>query len=477
MERPRFTPDLVFDTLPTEHEPFPEGFLWGAAASSYQIEGHGNTGIGESVCDMVYRDPFNSIQGDNASRGAGHVEQMESDVAIMGEVGLQAYRFSISWVRVMPDGETVSEAGLGFYDRLVDKLLEAGIQPWATLFHWDYPITLFRRGGWQNPQSPEWFAHYTEAIVKRLGDRVTNWLTLNEPQVFVGLGHEMGQHPPGLKMERRELLRVAHNVLLAHGRAVQVIREHGKPAKIGWASVGAIGVPASESPEDIEAARRATLSYPEKPLLPNPWDNTILWNNTFWADPVIFGDYPEDARRVLGKDLPEMSEADRAIISEPIDFYGANIYHGKIFKMGADGQPEAVQREPGFPLTLFKWPVTPEALYWGPKFLYERYQMPIYVTENGMSGHDWPDSIDGSVHDPARIDFVRRYLHALRWAIRDGVPVKSYFYWSIFDNFEWSSGYHERFGLVHINNHTLKRTPKDSASWYRKVIESNGAQL
>lgn len=214
------------------------------------------------------------------------------------------------------------------------------------------------------------------------------------------------------------------------------------------------------------------LSYPEKPLLPNPWDNTILWNNIFWADPIIFGDYPEEARQVLGSDLPTMSEADRAIIQAPIDFYGANIYHGKVFRAGADGQPEAVDRPVGFPLTAFKWPVTPEALYWGPRFLYERYQLPIVVTENGLSSHDWVDG-DGAVHDPARIDYTRRNLHALLMAIDDGVPVSGYFHWSFFDNYEWGSGYRERFGLVHVDFQTHKRTLKESAFWYKKVIEGN----
>jgi len=468
------TPDLVFQALPKEPLPFPENFVWGSATSSYQIEGHGDTGMSESVCDMVTRIPGRTKKGDNGTVACNHLAHMESDVGLMREVGLQAYRFSVSWPRVLPEGRgAVSEAGIGFYDRLVDRLLEAGIQPWCTLFHWDFPMPLFREGGWLNAKSPEWFADYTEAVVKCLGDRVTNWITLNEPQVFVGLGHEQGRHAPGLEMERGELLRVCHHVLLAHGRAVQVLREHApKSPKIGWAPVGVTAVPASMDPGDIEAARTAMLSYPEKPVLPNPWDTTILWDNVFWADPVVFGDYPEEVRRVLGKDLPEMTEADRAVIRQPIDFYGANIYHGKVFRAGPEGAPVAVDRPAGYPLTAFNWPVTPEALYWGPRFLHERYQLPIVVTENGLSCHDWVDA-HGEVRDPARIDFTRRYLHALRAAIADGVPVEAYFHWSFFDNYEWASGYDERFGLVHVDFQTQQRTLKESAKWYARVIAGN----
>jgi beta-glucosidase len=369
---------------------------------------------------------------------------------------------------VIPDGTgAVNTRGLDFYDQLVDALLAAGIRPWATLFHWDYPLALFERGGWLNRDSADWFAHYTRVIMDRLSDRVAHWITLNEPQCFIGFGHCLGTNAPGLKLDAADCLRAGHNVLLAHGKSVQVIRAHAhRPAAVGWAPVGIVSMPVPGGGErDIDAARQAMASVTGGDSA-SMGMAANLWSNTWWGDPVVFGTYPEDGIRAAGKAMPDIQEDDMETISQPIDFYGANIYSGTHYRAGEDGAPVRVPHPPGTPLSAFKWPVVPESLRWGPRFLYERYQVPVIVTENGISLSDWV-SLDGKVHDPQRIDFLQRYLTELRHGIRDGADIGGYFHWSIMDNFEWAEGYKQRFGLVHVDYETQQRTPKDSALWYR----------
>ena len=448
---------------------FPENFTWGAAAASYQIEGAATEdGKGLSVWDMLCRRPGRIWEGHSGEIACDHYHRYRDDVALMKSIGLQAYRLSISWPRVMPEGTgAVNEKGLDFYDRLIDELLAAGIEPWVTLFHWDYPYDLYRHGGWLNRESVEWFGAYTEVIARKLGDRVKNWMTLNEPQCFIGLGHHTGEHAPGDKLGMAEVLLAAHHAMMAHGKAVQVIRACAQlPAKIGYAPVGVISMPETETPEDIEAARAAMFDIHQP----------ALWNNTWWTDPVLLGQYPEDGLRAFGKDAPKVHPGDMELMSQPLDFYGVNIYNGQVVRAGKEGQPEPVKLEDGNPITLFLWKVSPTALYWGPRFLHERYGLPIVVTENGMSNLDWV-SLDGAVHDPQRIDFLERYIGHLRRASHDGIPVQGYFLWSILDNFEWAEGYKHRFGIVHVDYGTQKRTLKDSAHWYREVIASNAATI
>lgn len=453
---------------------FPEKFVWGAAAASYQIEGATfEDGKGLSVWDMMCRQPGRIWEGQSGAVACDHYHLYKTDVALMRQIGLQAYRLSVSWPRVIPQGTgAINAKGLDFYDKLIDELLGAGVEPWVTLFHWDFPYELYCNGGWLNRNSPDWFAEYARVVVDKLSDRVTNWMTLNEPQCFLGLGLQQGRHAPGDHLGRHEILRATHHALLAHGKAVQVIRTHGKkPAKIGWAPVGVATIPATNSPADVEAARTEMFSIREENLVANPWDRTDVWNNTWFADPVIFGTYPEDGLRVFGDAVPAYTEAEMKIISQPIDFYGANIYNGALFRAGANGLPEKATRPDGFPLTAMKWGVTPECLYWAPKFLHERYKLPVVITENGMSGNDWV-SEDGACHDPHRIDFLSRYLRELGRAIADGTDVRGYFLWSIMDNFEWAEGYKERFGITHVDYTTQVRTLKDSAYWYGKLIKS-----
>jgi len=449
---------------------FSGDFVWGAAAASYQIEGGWqDDGKGPSVWDMFVHQPGTVFNGDTGDVACDHYHRYAEDVALMKEIGLHAYRLSIGWPRVLPEGiGRINEAGLAFYDRLIDSLLAANITPYVTLFHWDYPYALFCRGGWLNPDSPQWFADYTEVIVNRLSDRVRHWMPLNEPPVFVDVGHRVGRHAPGLKMAEAEIVRMAHNVLLAHGRAVQVIRAEAKLApQVGTANVATVAIPADETSEaDINAARSYMFSV-----------KTLgLWSHAFWGDPMVKGVYPADTAARFGSNMPVIGSDDMATIQQPLDFFGFNIYQGPYVRAGAEGQPEVVPMPVGAPLTLTHWRGTPEAAYWGPRFFQERYGLPIVITENGLSSPDWV-SMDGRVHDPQRIDFLRRYLLQYRRAAADGVKLAGYFQWSILDNFEWGEGMKHRFGLIHVDYQTQKRTLKDSAYWYRDVIASNGASL
>ncbi len=447
---------------------FPSGFVWGGATSSYQIEGGSEPSQrGESVWDSFCRRP-GAVHGGHTGRIAcDHVHRFEEDVRIMADMGLKAYRFSISWPRVIPGGVgSPLDAGLAFYDRLVDALLARGIEPWVTLFHWDYPQALFQRGGWLNRDSASWFGEYASLVTKRLSDRVRHWMTINEPQVYLQLGHAEGTHAPGLKLSMREQLIAAHNTLRAHGHGVQAIRAASRsPSLVGWAPVGHISFPATGSAADIEAARRETFSITK----------ANLWNNTWFADPVCLGEYPTDGLRLFADHLPAFADADLAEIHQPIDFYGVNIYTGTPVRSDGSGVAP-VPPGPGAARTGINWTIEPDVLRWGPRFLAERYRLPIYITENGMSNLDWPDP-EGRVLDPQRIDYTRRYLLALHQATLDGADIRGYFHWSVLDNFEWAEGFKERFGLVHVDFTTLKRTPKLSSQWFRGVIESNGRML
>ncbi|MDO4632464.1 MAG: GH1 family beta-glucosidase [Eubacteriales bacterium] len=450
---------------------FRNDFMWGAATSSYQIEGGvSGTGKGKNVWDVFTKEPGKIFGGHTGDMACDHYHRFREDVRIMKEIGLKAYRFSIDWSRVLPEGSgKVNEEGMAFYSALIDELLKNGIEPFITLYHWELPYELYKRGGWMNPQIADWFGDYAALIAERFSDRVKNFFTLNEPQCFVGLGFLNGVHAPGLKSPLRDTFEMAHNALRAHGRAVQQLRTHAQqPLTIGYAPTSGVCYPETEKPEDIEAARQMYFSIPEN--MEN-W----TWNVSWWSDPVLFGHYPEEGLARYEKYLPRITEEDLRLISEPIDIYGQNIYNGRCFRMGADGKPEEVIRTAGYGRTGCGWPVTPECLRWGPKFLYERYKKPIYITENGMSAHDIV-SVDGRVHDPNRIDFLAKYLRELQKAT-DDTDIRGYFHWSLMDNFEWDKGYSERFGMVYVDFLTQERILKDSALWYRDLIHTNGAGL
>lgn len=450
---------------------FSENFVWGAATSAYQIEGAvKEDGKGEHIWDVYVKEPGHIYGGHNGNSACDHYHRFREDVSIMKEIGIMAYRFSIDWSRVLPEGfGSVNESGIAFYDSLIDELLKNGIEPYITLHHWELPYEIYKRGGWMNPQIVEWFGEYARLIAGRFSDRVTHFFTLNEPQCFVGLGYLTGDHAPGIKAPLRDTFEMAHNALKAHGRAVQMLRQYGKQRlTVGYAPTCGMCYPETEKAEDIEAARQALFAV-------NQDDQNWTWNVSWWSDPVLLGNYPEEGLKRYEPYLPRITDEDMKLIAEPIDVYGQNIYNGRCIRMGRDGMPEEVKRCEGFPKTAVLWPVTPEALYWGPRFLYERYRKPIYITENGMSCHDVV-SIDGKVHDPNRTDFLARYLKELKRAAGE-IDLRGYFHWSLMDNFEWEKGYSERFGLVYVDYQTQKRMKKDSAYWYQDVIRSNGAKL
>jgi len=447
----------------------PDDFVWGVATSAFQIEGSADTdGRGPSIWDWFARQKGAIAGGHTADTACDHYHRFEQDIALLKQLGVGAYRLSISWPRVMPEGTgAVNAAGLGFYDRLIDAVLAAGITPWVTLYHWDYPLALHHRGGWLNPESPVWFERYTRAVVDRLGDRVAHWFTLNEPQIFIEHGYGAGTHAPGLKLPIADQLLMGHHALIAHGLAVKCIRERSQVnPTIGWGPAGRVKCPQTNAPEDLEAARNDMFAT----------EADSLWSNTWFGDPVVLGHYPEDALRAYGKDAPTFSARELETICQPLDFYGVTIYSADIVHADADGQAVVCDREPGFPQTSFNWPIEPDCLYWGPRLLHERYQLPIVISENGMAAFDAP-TLDGEIVDSHRIDYTRRHLQALSRAVDDGTPISAYFHWSLLDNFEWAEGYRQRFGLVYVDFKTLKRTPKASAKWYQRVIDTNGASL
>jgi beta-glucosidase len=463
---------------------FPRDFVWGATTSAYQIEGaRGADGAGESIWDQFSRRPGKVWQGQNGEAACRHHERYRDDVRLFAALGLGAYHFSVSWPRVLPDGTgAVNPAGLAFYDRLVDALLEAGVTPWVTLYHWDLPACLYARGGWLNPEIAAWFARYAEVVVDRLSDRVQHFMTMSEPVCFIGTGMFKGGHAPGDQHELGCVLQAGHHALVAHGTAVQAMRAAARrPLRIGLSGVCEPRVPvppdlacpgsadAAYRDADIAAARELTFRVDARP------DASSVWFAAWWTDPIYLGSYPAQALAGYGRAAPRIAAGDMATIHAPIDFLAINLYRGIWARAGAGG-PEDVELPPGFPASTYGWPVTPECAYWGPRFFHERYGLPIVITENGFASRDWV-SLDGRVHDGQRIDFLHRYLRELHRATRDGVPILGYFHWSALDNFEWDEGYQQRFGLIHVDYATQRRTPKDSAYFYRRVIESQGLCL
>lgn len=448
---------------------FPKNFVWGASAASYQIEGAAlEDGKGFSVWDMYCRKGNTIWSNHNGDIACDHYHRYKEDVALMKSLGLKAYRLSIAWPRILPAGiGAINEKGLEFYDRLIDELLRAEIEPYVTLFHWDYPYELYCRGGWLSPQSPDWFAEYTAAVINRLSDRVKHWIPMNEPQCFIGTGLQMGAQAPGDKLGFSEILRAMHNVLLAHGKSVQAIRANSKSkCRIGTAFATRVFAPENLDSANLEAARMETFGLFEKDGWPTAW----------WMDPLYLGRYPEDGLKAYKEYLPAMGPNDLRTIYQPLDFVGLNNYGVGTVRMGQNGRPERIPFGVGHAMTAYRWHITPDCLYWCARLMHERYKLPIVITENGMSNIEWI-SLDGKVHDPQRIDFTHRHLKGLQRAAEDGIDIAGYFHWSIMDNFEWGDGYRERFGLIFIDYPTQKRIPKDSAYWYKDVIATNGANL
>ena len=447
---------------------FSKDFVWGVATASQQIEGaYLENGKGLNVWDVFSHEPGKIDDGANSDTACDHYHLFKEDVRLMKSLGIKAYRFSISWSRIFPEGVgRINEDGVRFYSELIDELLACGIEPYITLFHWDYPYDLYKKGGWLNDESVEWFRDYAAKIVELYSDRVTYFITFNEPQCFIGIGHLQGVHAPGLRVGYRDAFQMAHNVLKAHGAAVKSMRNAAKrPIKIGYAPTYNAHYPATDSPEDIEATRRAFFSCPEL-------SDHVLWNVTWWSDPVVLGKYPEEGLIKYREYLPKITEDDMRLINQPLDFYAQNIYNGQMIRADENGNPVAIPYPADAPRTEMDWPITPKSLYWGPRFLTERYPLPFYISENGTA---MPDVLteDGKIHDKGRVDFLSSYLGELERAYDEGVDVRGYFLWSFMDNFEWAKGYRPRFGIVYTDYATQKRIPKDSAYWYKNYIEQH----
>lgn len=451
--------------------PFQSGFLWGAGSAAYQVEGSWNEdGKGQSIWDAFCHTPGHISNGESGDLASDAYHLFETDLAIIKELGLNAYRFSISWPRILPEGRgSVNAKGLSYYDHIVDSLLASGVTPFVTLYHWDLPLALEQEGGWENRSTAEAFIEYAALIAHHFDGRVTRYITLNEPQCFLGLGYGSGLHAPGRRLSEQALVQCVHHVLLANGGAIAAMRAAcTSPLEIGLASTGKICYPSHDEANagnpkyDVLSAQQAACDATFS--LQGDWTFSHAW----LLDAVVFGRFPDDiaAFRSLSDTI---SEPDLRIIREPMDFIGLNIYNG----IPVDACGCKVKKAPGFPRTALKWPVTPECMYSGPRFLYERYALPLIITENGRSCND-RIFLDGAVHDADRIDFLARYLQQLKRAVEDGIPVNGYFHWSLTDNFEWHSGYDERFGLVYVDYETQARIIKDSGYWYRDVIKNNG---
>ena len=447
---------------------FKKDFAWGVATASQQIEGaYREDGKGLNIWDVYSHEPETIEDGKSSDIACDHYHLFKDDVKLMSSLGINSYRFSISWSRIFPSGTgEINEAGVRFYSELIDELIAHGIEPYITLFHWDYPYELHRKGGWLNDESVKWFSDYAAKIVELYSDRVTYFITFNEPQCFIGTGYLKAEHAPGLSVPYKDAFQMAHNVLKAHGAAVIAMRKAAKrPIKIGYAPTYSAHFPATESPEDIEAAKKIFFACPKL-------SKGVLWNAAWWSDPVLLGKYPEDGLKMYRDYLPEITEDDLRLISQPIDFYAQNIYNGSEIKAGENGEPVVIEYPKNATRTCMGWPITPKSLYWGPRFLTERYNLPIYITENGAA---MPDKLtdDGRVHDDDRIEFLSSYLAELERAANDGVDVRGYFLWSFMDNFEWAKGYEPRFGIVYVDYTTMKRIPKDSLYWYKSYIENH----
>jgi beta-glucosidase len=440
---------------------FPQGFLWGSATASYQVEGAVNEdGRGPSIWDTFSHAPGKTNNGDTGDVADDHYHRYKEDVQIMKALGLKTYRFSVAWPRIYPQGTgTPNPKGLDFYNRLVDELLANNIQPYCTLFHWDLPQPLEDKGGWQSRDTSEAFATYAGYVAQHLSDRVNHFMTLNEMRSFVDIGYKDGRHAPGLKLPPAGVNQVRHHAVLAHGLGVQAIRAHAKPGtKVGLAENATACVPVIETPEHIAAAKKAMRE-----------------SNAGYLTAVMEGKYTDAYLAHAKADAPKFTDADMKAIGSPVDFVGLNVYTPSYIRADDSARGFATVPPPAsFPHMMSNWlHVGPEALYWGPKLAAEVWNIKeIYITENGASSADVLTP-DGHVYDTDRVMYLRNYLTQLHRAVSEGVPVRGYFLWSLLDNYEWADGYAYRFGIHYVDFKTQKRTPKLSAHFYKEVIASN----
>ncbi len=439
---------------------FPDGFLWGCATAAYQIEGApAADGKGLSIWDRYAHTPGMMANGDHGDIACDHYHRFREDIALMKQLGMQAYRFSLSWARILPQGTgLLNPAGLQFYSNLIDELLENGIEPMVTLFHWDLPAALDDRGGWLNRDSADWFADYARIAFEAFDGRVKKWITINEPWVISDGGYLNGTIAPGHR-NRFEAPIASHNLMRAHGAAVKAYRKFGQH-EIGLAVNIEPKYPASQSNEDAAATRRASA-----------------YMNEQYLDPALLGRYPPELREIFGPAWPDWPESDFDLIRQPIDFLGINYYTRAVVRHddADDLLKTIVVKQAETTYTETNWEVFPQGFTDTLLWVRQRYgDIPLYITENGAAFYDPPQAENGRIHDPLRIDYLQLHLRAIHEAIEQGVDIRGYMVWSFMDNLEWSLGYAKRFGIVHVNFKTLERTPKDSALLYSQVITSNG---
>ena len=436
---------------------FPEGFRWGVSTASYQIEGAvDEDGRGASIWDTFCRTPGRIENGDTGDAACDHYHRYQEDIALMRAAHMNVYRFSIAWPRILPNGTgAVNEAGLAFYDRLIDALLEAGIEPWPCLYHWDLPQALQDRGGWENRDIASWLSDYAAIVVSRFRDRARHWVILNEPQVVAHRAHAYGMHAPGFR-DRRKFFAATHHQNLAQGQTLAALRALDGNLRLGTAFNLSLPVPATQSEADVAA----TDLY------------DVMWNRNF-LDPLFRGRYPE---RTASEIAPFLHEGDLALIQQKVDFLGIN-YYSRSFCAHEPEHPLTVARvspTSGFPRNAIDWEIFPDGLRQMLCRIRDEYGNPeLYITENGYCDSEEPDG-SGAINDRDRVGYLDGYLHAAHHAIAEGVNLKGYMAWTLTDNFEWSFGYRPRFGLVHIDFKTQKRTPKASYSWFRDLARTNG---
>lgn len=442
---------------------FPKDFLWGSATASYQVEGAANEdGRGKSIWDTFSHTPGKVLNNDNGDIACDHYHRYKEDFQLVKSLNAKAYRFSISWSRIFPDGTgSPNQKGLDFYNRLVDEMLANGIEPYATLYHWDLPQTLQDKyKGWQSKETSKAFAEYAGFMAGKLSDRVKNFFTLNEISTFIELGYGYGVHAPGLKLSPAELYQARHHAVLAHGLGVQAIRANAKAGtRVGIAENIKVAVPIFETPENIKAAEIATREI-----------------NARYLTVIMEGKYTDVYLKKAGANAPKFTAEELKIISSPTDFLGINIYNPEHYVKAASNEDgyEIIPFAKSHPTSTSTWELlAPETLYWGATHAHKLWDIKeIYVTENGYSSTDELTK-DNHINDTDRVMFLRGYLSQLHRATTQGVPVKGYFYWSLLDNFEWAFGYGTRFGLVHVDYKTQQRTPKLSAEYFKAISQNN----
>ena len=441
---------------------FPAGFLWGTTTSAYQVEGAvKEDGRGPSIWDTFSHSKPGTYTGENGDIAVDHYHRYREDVALMRELGMKAYQFSVSWTRIFPSGTgALNPKGWDFYDRLIDALLASGIEPYCTLYHWDLPQALEDKGGWQNRDTAVAFADYAGAAAKHLSDRVKNFITMSEITTFVDEGYRSGTDAPGLKLPMSAVSQVTHHALLGHGLGVQAIRANALAGtRVGIADNAVSTCPVIETPEHIAAARKA---YREE--------------NARVLTPIHEGRYTDQFLHTLGADAPKFTAEEMQVIASPLDFTGLNIYEPTWVRASTDAVGyEVLEMPKSYPHLAALWlQMGPDGMYWSPKFAQSLWGLKeIYITENGAASFDEPTA-DGEVLDTDRIFFLRSYLEQLQRATAEGIPVKGYFLWSLMDNYEWADGYDIRFGITYVDYKTQKRTVKLSGEFYKEVVARNG---